>query len=93
MERRHFLGHGLTASAIVSGAGLLPAVLRAQTAPAAITRDSARALLTSGVQSGDVTANSAIIWARASREATHALALSLESQPRLAEQLRRHGPH
>lgn len=69
MERRHFLGHGLTASAIVSGAGLLPAVLRAQTAPAAITRDSAHALLTSGVQSGDVTANSAIIWARASREA------------------------
>lgn len=69
MERRHFLGHGLTASAIVSGAGLLPAVLRAQTAPAAITRDSARALLSSGVQSGDVTANSAIVWARASRDA------------------------
>ena len=69
MERRRFLGHGLSTSALITGAGLLPAVLRAQTAPAAVTRDSARALLPSGVQSGDVLANSAIVWARASRDA------------------------
>lgn len=69
MERRHFLGLGLTGSTLATGMGLLPSVLHAQTAPAAITRDNARALLTSGVQSGDVLAHSAIVWARASRDA------------------------
>ncbi|MEG0676402.1 MAG: alkaline phosphatase D family protein [Comamonas sp.] len=69
MERRRFLGHSLATSALATGAGLLPALLKAQTAPAAITRDAVRALLTSGVQSGDVLAHSAVVWARASRDA------------------------
>ena len=65
LPRRRFL----LSSTAVAGTGLLPAVLRAQTAPAAITRDGARPLLPSGVQSGDVLADRAIIWARASRDA------------------------
>lgn len=65
LPRRRFL----FSSTAVAGAGLLPAVLRAQTAPAAITRDAARPLLPSGVQSGDVLADRAIVWARASRDA------------------------
>ena len=69
MERRRFMGLGLTSSALLTGSSLLPQVLKAQTAPSAITRDAARPLLPSGVQSGDVLANSAIVWARSSREA------------------------
>lgn len=69
MERRRFMGWGLTSGALLGSSGLLPQVLHAQTAPAIITRDSARPLLPSGVQSGDVLANSAIVWARASRDA------------------------
>ena len=77
MERRRFMGWGLTSGALLGSAGLLPQVLRAQTAPAAITRDSARALFPSGVQSGDVLAHSAIVWARASRDARMWLEWSL----------------
>ncbi|MEX8191406.1 alkaline phosphatase D family protein [Comamonas guangdongensis] len=69
MERRRFLGHGLATGTLASCTGLLPAVLKAQTAPASVTRDASRALLPSGVQSGDVLANSAIVWTRASRDA------------------------
>ena len=47
MERRRFMGWGLTSGALLGSAGLLPQVLRAQTPPAAITRDSARALFPS----------------------------------------------
>ena len=65
LARRHFL----LASSAIAGTGLLPGILRAQSAPAAITRDAARPMLLSGLQSGDVLANSAIVWARASREA------------------------
>ena len=64
LARRRFL---LSTTAVAS-TGLLPAMLRAQTAPAAITQDAARPLVL-GLQSGDVRANSAIVWARASREA------------------------
>nr|WP_231890542.1 PhoD-like phosphatase N-terminal domain-containing protein [Delftia sp. GW456-R20] len=62
MLRRHLL--------LSTAAGsLLPSILRAQSAPAAITRDAARPLLPSGLQSGDVLADRAIVWARASRDA------------------------
>ena len=64
LPRRRFL----LASSAVASTGLLPAILRAQTAPAAITGDAARPLV-AGLQSGDVLANRAIVWARASREA------------------------
>ncbi len=62
-------GFSATATTAIAGTGLLPGILRAQTAPAAITQDAARPLLLSGLQSGDVLAHSAIVWARASREA------------------------
>ncbi len=62
MLRRHLL---LSAA----GGSLLPSILQAQVAPAAITRDAARPLLPSGLQSGDVLADRAIVWARASRDA------------------------
>lgn len=64
LARRHFL----LSSTAAASTSLLPAMLRAQTAPAAITADAARPLV-AGLQSGDVLANSAIVWARASREA------------------------
>jgi alkaline phosphatase D len=62
MLRRHLL---LSAA----GGSLLPSLLQAQVAPAAITRDAARPLLPSGLQSGDVLADRAIVWARSSRDA------------------------
>ena len=62
MLRRHLL---LSAA----GGSLLPSILQAQVASAAITRDAARPLLPSGLQSGDVLADRAIVWARASRDA------------------------
>ena len=74
--RRRFL----LSSTALAGAGLLPAVLRAQTAPAAITRDAARPLLSSGLQSGDVLADRAIVWARASNEARMWIEWSTTSQ-------------
>lgn len=64
LARRRFLLNSTAAASI----SLLPAVLRAQTAPAVITQDNARPLVL-GLQSGDVRANSGIVWARASREA------------------------
>lgn len=64
-SRRSFL---ISPAAAAVG-GLLPRALRAQTAPATITRDGARPLLLSGLQSGDVLADRAIVWVRASRPA------------------------
>jgi len=65
ISRRRFL----LSPAAVAASGLLPSVLRAQTAPAILSRDSARPMLLSGLQSGDVLADRAIVWARASRPA------------------------
>lgn len=65
MDRRAFL-----TSATIAGAGLASTgSALAQTAPAAITRDSARPQMAHGVQSGDPKADSAVIWTRSDRPA------------------------
>lgn len=69
LARRSFLLSSTLGAGTALSGGLLPAVLQAQTAPAAITGDAARPMLLSGLQSGDVLANSGIVWARASRDA------------------------
>jgi len=65
MDRRHFLS---TSSLLGTQALSLPTLCMAQ-APALITRDHMRPQFPSGVQSGDPTANTAIIWARSDRAA------------------------
>jgi alkaline phosphatase D len=65
MKRRDLL---LSQGLWIGAAGLgLPRILRAQQAPGIITRDGARPQLPHGVQTGDVTADSAIVWARGDR--------------------------
>jgi alkaline phosphatase D len=65
MDRRHFL----SSSALLGTQTLsLPTLCMAQ-APALITRDNMRPQFPSGVQSGDPTADTAIIWARSDRAA------------------------
>lgn len=64
IDRRRFLH----TSALLTGAPLISPAL-AQTAPAAITRDTMRPQMPYGVQSGDATADSAVIWTRADRPA------------------------
>ena len=65
MDRRAFL-----TSATIAGAGLASTgSALAQTAPAAITRDSARPQMAHGVQSGDPKTDSAVIWTRSDRPA------------------------
>lgn len=52
-----------------AGAYLLPQLIAARRAPAAVYRDAARPNISMGVASGDVTHRSAVIWSRADREA------------------------
>ena len=79
----------LLAASTAAGA-LLPALLRAQQAPAVITREHARPVLLSGVQSGDVLADRAMVWARASRPARMWLEWSTSAS--LADATRVRGP-
>jgi alkaline phosphatase D len=65
MDRRRFLN---TATAL-SGAAVAPGWALAQTAPALVTRDSMRPQMVQGVQSGDPTASSSIVWTRSDRPA------------------------
>ena len=67
MNRRRFIQ---LAAAATTTAAALPRELRAgQTrgAPAIITSERLRPIVTSGVQCGDVTAERAIVWSRADR--------------------------
>lgn len=64
MQRRDVL-----AATALLGGGLLPSVLRAQAAPAAIVREALRPEMPFGVQSGDPQADRAVIWTRADRPA------------------------
>ncbi|RAY15086.1 alkaline phosphatase [Actinomadura craniellae] len=64
LDRRDFLRTGLAAG---GGAALLGVAEPALAAPALLRRD--RPAITHGVQSGDVTATEAVVWARADRPA------------------------
>ena len=64
MDRRKFLN---SSSVLGSAALALPGLALAQSAPALITRDSMRPQMAHGIQSGDPTADGAIIWTRSDR--------------------------
>jgi alkaline phosphatase D len=68
VSRRAFLSLVGTvgASALVSGIGA-PYLLAQGSSPAVITPDTLRPAIPSGVSSGDVTSNAAIVWSRADR--------------------------
>lgn len=66
MDRRRFLSH----SSVLGGVSLAsPALVLAQSAPAVITRDAMRPQMVHGIQSGDTTADGAVIWTRSDRPA------------------------
>ncbi len=73
MTARRFSRREFLAASIAAGAGLAARPAAAWTpalgAPAIITSDRLRPILQSGIQSGDVTADRAIIWSRADRPA------------------------
>ena len=88
MDRRHFLNH----SVLLGGASVVaPTHLLAQTAPAVITRDGARPQMAHGIQSGDPTSNSAMIWTRSDRPAR--LWLDWSTTSNFAKATRVRGPH
>ena len=65
MNRRDFLKLTSAASATIAARR----AAAAQSAPALVTAERLRPLVTSGVQAGDVTARRAVIWSRADRPA------------------------
>jgi alkaline phosphatase D len=68
MNRRRFLMRSaLTLGGLATGAG--PVRWAAAQAPAVVTPDGARPRMPSGVQSGDVTGDRAIVWSRTDRPA------------------------
>ncbi len=88
MDRRHFLNH----SVLLGGASVVASThLMAQTAPALITRDGMRPQMAHGIQSGDPTANSAVIWTRSDRPAR--LWLDWSTTSNFANATRVRGPH
>ena len=72
LTRRQFGTRLLTGLSVSAAAPLdrLAAMLQAAQAPGIVTAPSARMELPSGVMSGDVTADSAVIWSRADRPST-----------------------
>ena len=64
LPRRRFLA----STTATLGTGMLPILAQAQ-APAIVTRDATRPGFPSGVQSGDVTSDRGIVWARTDRPA------------------------
>lgn len=87
MDRRRFIN----TTSILGGAAAAPVWAMAQTAPAAITRDKMRPQMAQGVQSGDPTANSAVIWTRSDRPAR--MWLEWATTATLANATRVRGPH
>ncbi|MCW7539398.1 alkaline phosphatase D family protein [Aquabacterium sp. A7-Y] len=88
MKRRDFVHQGLWVGAAGFG---IPRILKAQQAPAAITRDTQRPQLPHGVASGDVTSDSGIVWARSDRPAR--LWVEWSTREDFSEVRRVPGPH
>lgn len=86
LDRRRFLN-----TTTVAGAALAPAFALAQTAPALITRDAMRPVMAQGVQTGDPTSNSAIVWTRSDRPAR--MWVEWATAPGFAQATRVRGPH
>ena len=87
MDRRRFLN----TTSILGGAAAAPAWAMAQSAPAVITRDAMRPQMAHGIQSGDPTANSAVIWTRSDRPAR--LWVEWATTSNFANATRVRGPH
>jgi alkaline phosphatase D len=87
MDRRLFLN----ASTVVGAASLTPALALAQSAPAVITRDTMRPQMAHGIQSGDPTSSSAVIWTRSDRPAR--LWVEWSTTASFANATRVRGPH
>ncbi len=87
MDRRLFLN----SSSVVGAASLAPALALAQSAPAVITREAMRPQMAHGIQSGDPTSSSAVIWTRSDRPAR--LWLEWATTPSFANATRVRGPH
>lgn len=87
MDRRSFLN----TSSVLGAAIAAPGLAQAQTAPAVITRDAMRPHMAHGIQSGDPTANGAIIWTRSDRPAR--LWLEWSTQASFANATRVRGPY
>src|SRR6185312_13903402 len=85
LDRRTLLRAGLVAGAGVAGGALLGGG-GANAAPA--WRPAGRPVLTHGVQSGDVTADSALVWTRADRPGRMLVEVSRRPDFRGARQLR-----
>src|SRR6185312_3698980 len=87
ISRRSFLGRS---AAVTGGLLALTAAGRravGDTAPAVVTSDRARPVITHGVQSGDVLADRAMIWSRADRPAQMMVEWSTEESLAGAERV------
>ena len=88
MDRRNFLN----TSAVIGGSSLVaPSLVLAQAAPATITREAMRPQMAHGIQSGDPTSSSAIIWTRSDRPAR--LWLDWSTTANFANATRVRGPY
>jgi alkaline phosphatase D len=88
-QRRQFLKTALASSAVV--AGEVPAILRAQIAPAVITSEAQCPQRAHGLQIGDVLADRAIIWSRSDRASRMLVEYAFDEQFRDAIKIR--GPY
>jgi alkaline phosphatase D len=77
----------LAATAVAGATAAVPSVAAAAV-PSVVRRD--RPALPSGIMSGDVTSNSAVVWSRTDRRAR--LVVDLTSQGRFDRAIRLHGP-
>ena len=66
-SRRKFLKTALKSGGLVVAGGFLPEIIHAQKAPAIFSSLNSRPLIQSGVSSGDVLADQAMIWSKADR--------------------------
>ncbi|WP_372659560.1 alkaline phosphatase [Hydrogenophaga sp.] len=88
LDRRRFLN---TSAALAGVAATVPRWSLAQTAPAVITRDTMRPQMAHGVQSGDPSASSTMIWTRSDRPAR--LWVEWDTTDRFTNARRVRGPH
>jgi alkaline phosphatase D len=87
MDRRLFIN----ATAVCASASAVSSPVLAQTAPALITRDTMRPQMAHGIQSGDPTSDSAVIWTRSDRPAR--LWLEWDTKASFASATRVRGPY
>ena len=87
--RREFLKTALVGGAVV--AGEIPAILRAQAAPAVIESEAQRPRLMQGLQIGDVLADRAVLWSRADRASRMFVEYAFNEQ--FLDSVKLRGPH